>query len=205
MCMQNIINKSSIIYINLPLFSTVVPAIIFVFLSCRPFVAITTFSTGLVGCWKINANKINWREHIQRMDDNKLPKIILNYKPEGRRNIGRPKKGFGKMISRRNEQAKGPKPFSWWWWKRVSWKSQAMQLSTYEIKWKFCLKAVNQLKGDIFVAIIGLLEITEIYDSINLASGESISSGGTFRAKKLLFLSVCYESALLASPTLNPY
>ena len=35
--------------INLPLFSTVVPAIIFVFLSCRPFVAITTLSTGLVG------------------------------------------------------------------------------------------------------------------------------------------------------------
>ena len=31
--------------INLPLFSTVVPAIIFVFLSCRPFVAITTLST----------------------------------------------------------------------------------------------------------------------------------------------------------------
>ena len=35
--------------INLPLFSTVVPAIIFMFLSCRPFVAITTLSTGFVG------------------------------------------------------------------------------------------------------------------------------------------------------------
>ena len=35
--------------INLPSFSTVVPAIIFMFLSCRPFVAITTLSTGLVG------------------------------------------------------------------------------------------------------------------------------------------------------------
>ena len=34
--------------------------------------------------------KINWREHIQRMDDNKLPKKIVNYKPEGRKNIGRP-------------------------------------------------------------------------------------------------------------------
>ena len=33
--------------------------------------------------------KINWREHTQRMDDNRLPKK-LNYKPEGRRNIGRP-------------------------------------------------------------------------------------------------------------------
>ena len=35
--------------INLPLFSTVVPAVIFVLLSCRPFVAITTLSTGFVG------------------------------------------------------------------------------------------------------------------------------------------------------------
>ena len=35
--------------INLPLFSTVVPACVLMFLSCRPFVAITTLSTGLVG------------------------------------------------------------------------------------------------------------------------------------------------------------
>jgi hypothetical protein len=34
--------------------------------------------------------KINCREHIQRMDDNRLPKKMFNYKPEGRRNIGRP-------------------------------------------------------------------------------------------------------------------
>ena len=27
---------------------------------------------------------------MQRMDDNRLPKKNLNYKPEGRRNIGRP-------------------------------------------------------------------------------------------------------------------
>ena len=36
---------------------------------------------------KLTQYKINWREHIQRMDDNRLPKNILNYKPEGRRNI----------------------------------------------------------------------------------------------------------------------
>ena len=35
---------------------------------------------------KLTQYKINWRE--QRMDDNKL--IKKNYKPEGRRNIGRP-------------------------------------------------------------------------------------------------------------------
>ena len=43
--------------INLPLFSTVVPAIIFVFLSCRPFVAITTLSTGLVG---VEVTSVSW-------------------------------------------------------------------------------------------------------------------------------------------------
>ena len=34
---------------NLPLFSTVVPSNICMFLSCRPYVVITTLSTGLVG------------------------------------------------------------------------------------------------------------------------------------------------------------
>ena len=33
--------------INLPLFSTVIPSNICMFLSCRPFIVITTFSTGL--------------------------------------------------------------------------------------------------------------------------------------------------------------
>ena len=32
---------------------------------------------------------------MQRMDDNSLPKNILNYKLEGRRNIGRPQTGWG--------------------------------------------------------------------------------------------------------------
>ena len=39
---------------------------------------------------KLMQYKINWREHIQRMDDKRQPKINLNYKPEGRRNIRRP-------------------------------------------------------------------------------------------------------------------
>ena len=47
-----------------------------------------------LGIFNINDNltqhKINWRERIQRMDDNRLPRKILNYKPEGRINIGRP-------------------------------------------------------------------------------------------------------------------
>jgi hypothetical protein len=34
----------------------------------------------------------NWLQHINRMQDTKLPKRALRYRPSGRRNIGRPKK-----------------------------------------------------------------------------------------------------------------
>ena len=44
---------------------------------------------------KLTQYKINWREHIQRMDDNRLPKKNLNYKPEGGRNIGRSQTRWG--------------------------------------------------------------------------------------------------------------
>ena len=31
-------------------------------------------------------------EHVQRIDTNRIPKQALQYKPKGRRNIGRPRK-----------------------------------------------------------------------------------------------------------------
>jgi hypothetical protein len=33
-----------------------------------------------------------WLQHVQRMETNRLPKQALQYKPKGRRNIGRPRK-----------------------------------------------------------------------------------------------------------------
>jgi len=33
-----------------------------------------------------------WLQHAQRMDTNRVPKQALQYKPKGRRNIGRPRK-----------------------------------------------------------------------------------------------------------------
>ena len=33
-----------------------------------------------------------WLQHVQRMDRNILPRQALKYRPEGRRNLGRPKK-----------------------------------------------------------------------------------------------------------------
>lgn len=40
---------------------------------------------------KIKTNKYNWFQHVTRMDENRFPKQMLNYKPLGHRNIGRPK------------------------------------------------------------------------------------------------------------------
>ena len=41
---------------------------------------------------KLTQYKINWREHIQIMNDKRLPKKILNYKLEGSRNTERPER-----------------------------------------------------------------------------------------------------------------
>jgi len=50
-----------------------------------------------------------WLQHVQRMDRNRIPKQALQYRPKGRRNIGRPKKRWG---DQRNfeEQGKGNTP-----------------------------------------------------------------------------------------------
>jgi len=36
--------------------------------------------------------KQNWTNHLERMDNNRLPKHALSYKPRGRRDRGRPRK-----------------------------------------------------------------------------------------------------------------
>ena len=37
-------------------------------------------------------------QHVQRMDTDRLPKQALQYKPKGRRNIGRPKKRWRDQL-----------------------------------------------------------------------------------------------------------
>ena len=39
-----------------------------------------------------------WLQHVQRMDRNRLPRQALTYRPEGRRNIGRPKKRWRDQL-----------------------------------------------------------------------------------------------------------
>jgi hypothetical protein len=33
----------------------------------------------------------NWKEHVERMQDDRLPKLVLKYHPVGKRSRGRPK------------------------------------------------------------------------------------------------------------------
>ena len=40
---------------------------------------------------EIKQYREKWLQHVQRMDTNRLPKQALQYKPKGRRNIGRPR------------------------------------------------------------------------------------------------------------------
>jgi hypothetical protein len=39
-----------------------------------------------------------WLQHVQRMDSNRIPKQALQYKPKGRRNIGRPRKRWKDQL-----------------------------------------------------------------------------------------------------------
>ena len=39
-----------------------------------------------------------WLQHVQRMDTNRLLKQALQYKPKGRRNIGRPRKRWKDQL-----------------------------------------------------------------------------------------------------------
>lgn len=41
---------------------------------------------------EIDHHRKKWLDHVDRMDERRYPKKILNYIPEGKRNIGRPKK-----------------------------------------------------------------------------------------------------------------
>jgi len=44
-----------------------------------------------------------WLQHVQSMDTNRLPKQALQYKPKGRRNVGRPRKRWRKQLHLENQ------------------------------------------------------------------------------------------------------
>jgi hypothetical protein len=40
----------------------------------------------------IYQSRKNWKEHVDRMSSNRIPKMILKYQQKGKRNLGRPSK-----------------------------------------------------------------------------------------------------------------
>ena len=42
-------------------------------------------------------HKQNWINHLERMDNTRLPKHALNYKPRGRKDLGRPRKRWQRV------------------------------------------------------------------------------------------------------------
>ena len=47
--------------------------------------------TGAQNITEIKQYHKKWLQYLQRLDTNRLPKQALQYKPKGRRNIGRPR------------------------------------------------------------------------------------------------------------------
>jgi hypothetical protein len=40
---------------------------------------------------EIKVRRLEWLGHVVRMEDTRLPKMVFNTKPEGRRGVGRPR------------------------------------------------------------------------------------------------------------------
>ena len=41
---------------------------------------------------RIEENREKWKEHLNRMENERIPKIIRGYRPKGKRSLGRPRK-----------------------------------------------------------------------------------------------------------------
>ena len=48
---------------------------------------------------KIQNYRQNWRSHVLRMPASRIPRQILNYRPQGRRLLGRPMKRWNETVT----------------------------------------------------------------------------------------------------------
>jgi hypothetical protein len=43
--------------------------------------------------------RANWKDHIERMDSNRFPNNLLNYRPHGKRSLGRQLKRWSETVT----------------------------------------------------------------------------------------------------------
>jgi hypothetical protein len=63
---------------------------------------------------KLCTYRHKWFKHVHRMEDNRLPKQLVNYHPKGRRRPGRPRKRLLDDMTAETE-TRHPGLNSWWW------------------------------------------------------------------------------------------
>ncbi|KAJ4429720.1 hypothetical protein ANN_21924 [Periplaneta americana] len=56
---------------------------------------------------KVEDYKEKWKEHLSRMDNERIPALIQQYQPKGKRDVGRPRKRIGEEISEGSEIGRG--------------------------------------------------------------------------------------------------
>lgn len=49
---------------------------------------------------KIDKKRMQWYGHVQRMDVDRIPRLVLNWKPEGKSRRGRPRKRWKDKLMR---------------------------------------------------------------------------------------------------------
>jgi hypothetical protein len=62
---------------------------------------------------KLCAYRHKWLQHVHTMEDNRLPKQLLNYHPKGRRRPGRPRKRLLDDMTAETETGHPDRNSSW--------------------------------------------------------------------------------------------
>jgi hypothetical protein len=60
--------------------------------------------------------RTNWKEHIERMDSGRIPNNLLNYRPHGKRSLGRPLKRWSETVTGLMKKMKKKKPKKYQIW-----------------------------------------------------------------------------------------
>ena len=127
-----------------------------------------------------------WLQHAQRNDTNILPKQTLQYKPKGRRDVGRPRKRWMDQIHL-EDQGTGntPKPSWtwWWWWRRTTEKNIYSERFRHSQSFCWRFKTFHMLNG------VGMSKVVQLFDpgredtTMHREVGNSLPSGTAYHPR----------------------